>query len=288
MKNYIKLPLVLFVILIFASCNRGQLERQEQQIADLEQQNQQLREEANEKEAAMNEFFEGMLQIRENLTEIKIRQNLITEEARDQENLGQNVRMQIESDLAAINDLMEDNRRRLANLNRQLRNSNVRIEEFELMIADLTSDIENRDSEITRMRQNLEQMQQSNEVLASTIDLLEEEKGTMVEQLNTAWYVYGSERELREHAIIDRRGGLLGIGRTTVIRRNLNTEHFSRLDISEVDELEIPATNPNLLSPHPAESYSIEPNGEDGTSRLIIEDPEQFWSYTRFLVVGTD
>lgn len=293
MREFLKITVFVLAGLVMVSCNQKQLEMQEEQIAALEQENQMLREEAQEKEETVNDFFESLAQIRENLNEIKVRQNLISEETKDKENIGQDVRTQIESDLAAINDLMEDNRKRLAALNRQLRNSNVKIEEFEGMVASLSTDIETKDSEINLLREEMHNLNLSNESLAATIGELEEENTQKLneleqktEQLNTAYYVVGTRKELRDQEIIDRTGGLLGLGRTTVVRSDIDTDSFTRVDITEMEEVNVPASKASLLSLHPEGSYSVE-NTEDNT-KIVIEDPAKFWSNTRYLIVSVE
>ncbi len=293
MREFLKITVFVLAGFVMVSCNQKKLEMQEEQITTLEQENQMLREEALEKEVTVNEFFESLAQIRGNLNEIKVRQNLISEETKDKENIGQDVRTQIESDLAAINDLMEDNRKRLASLNSQLRNSNVKIEEFEGMVSSLSTDIENKDSEITQLREEMHNLNLSNESLTATIDELEvvntqnlSELEQKTEQLNTAYYVVGTNKELRDQEIIDRTGGLLGLGRTTVVKSNVDKESFTRVDITEMEEVNVPGNKANLLSLHPEGSYIVE-NGDD-TTRIIIEDPAKFWSNTRYLIVSVE
>ncbi len=291
MKLFVKLSVIALVAVIMTSCNQKELEAE---IATLSEENEMLRQKAEDKDASLSEFFESMAQIRDNLREIKVRQNLITEETRDREQIGEDVREQIETDLELISNLMEDNRRRLATLNRQIRDSNVKIEEFENIVASLTSDIEDRNTEIIAMRKNIHELNLSNESLAATIDKLEEENTEKlkvieekVEQLNTAYYVFGTRRELQEQEIIDRQGGILGLGRTSVVNSNASKDYFTRLDITQVEKVMIPASKLKLVSPHPVESYIIETNEED-ISQIVIENPEKFWSNTRYLVVSVD
>ena len=280
-------------VFVMASCNQRE-EQLEQEVATLNEELEQLRLESQEKEENIKMFFESMEQIRENLNEIKVKQNLITEETRGQDQVGQDVRKQIESDLEAISNLMEDNRRRLADLNRQLRNSNVKITEFENMVASLTSEIEEKNVEISTLRDNLNELNISNMALAETIEKLEEEKAENLqiieektEQLNTAYFTYGTRDELVDKVIIEKSGGVLGIGRTFLVNSEINPEYFTRLNITQVDKLQVPGKNPRLISQHPDGSYVLEMVDEEG-AQIIIEDPAQFWSTTRYLVVSID
>ena len=295
MKNYVKISVLVLAGIIAVSCNQKQVEEMQGDIKTLTEENEILRQQALEKDENLNEFFQSMTQIRENLTEIKIRQNLISEETRDKDQVGQDVRQQIEEDLTIINDLMDDNRKRLAWLNRQLRDSNVKIEEFETLVAKLTSEIEERNIELSMLRDNMTELNIYNEALAETIDHLEEENKEKIQlieektkQLNAAYFVYGTRNELQEQEIIDRQGGVLGIGRTTVVNSNANKDYFTQVDISQTERVELPNGKLKLVSAHPNDSYIIETNQEHTYSQLVIEDPDKFWSNTRYLVVSID
>jgi len=292
MKKYTIIIAIALVFITLVSCNQKELEQQQETISMLEQENEALKNEAIEKENNINEFFESMNQIRDNLTQIKLKQDIISEETRDKDNIQQNTREQIEADLAIIGELMEDNRRRINNLNRQLRDSNVKVEQFETVIASLKSDIEEKNVEISLMRDNMNNLNISNTQLSAAIDSLEQQNleiNQIVEQkteeLNTAWYVYGTESELREQSIIEKTGGVLGLGKTTVVNSNVSKDYFTRVDISSIEKVFIPGKNPSLLSLHPKDSYVLETNEEEA-SMLFIEDPAKFWSNTRYLIVS--
>jgi cell division protein FtsB len=293
-KSIFKFSLVILAMLVMASCNQQQLESQQEEITQLTEENEMLRKNEAEKEAHLNEFFETMSLIRDNLNEIKVRQNLISEETRDRDQIGPDARQQIEDDLKLISDLMEDNRKRLATLNRQIRDSNVKIKEFETLVASLTSEIEEKNIEISQLRDSMNELNIYNAELTATIDKLEEDNieklqliEEKIEQLNTAYYVFGTRKELQEQEIIDRQGGILGIGRTTVVSSDVNTEYFTRVNISQVDKVMVPASSLKLVSTHPKDSYFVESTEDEGT-QIVIENPEKFWSNTRYLVVSID
>lgn len=256
--------------------------------------NKQLINESEEREADLNDFIESMAMIMDNLNEIKLRQDLISEETRTDDHLGQDVRMQIQEDFKVIGELMEDNRQRLIQLNQQLRNSRIRVTEFEQMVASLTSDVEERNTEISVLRDEMKDLSNSNQQLTATVDSLEEERienlnviEQKTEQLNTAYFVYGTRRELQDQEIIDKKGGLLGIGRTFLVNSNINKDNFTRLNIADVDKVQLPGSSPSLISIHPEDSYFVETDQEEGVL-LVIENPERFWSTTRYLVVRVD
>lgn len=292
MKKYLRITALVLGLLILASCNQKQLEQQEDKIAQLTEEIHILNQKANEKDSSLRGFVESMSQIRENLNEIKVRQNLISEETRDKETLEEDMHAQIESDLDLISELMDDNRRRLAALNQQIRDADIRVEEFETLISSLKDEIEVKVTEISLLHENMEQLNITNENLTATVHQLEEENNQKIqeieektEQLNAAYYVFGTPDELQDREIIDRKGGFLGLGRTTVLSSNINDEYFNKVDITQIENVYIPGQHPSLLSLHPEGSYIIESKEDKDASMIFIEDPEKFWSNTRYLVV---
>jgi hypothetical protein len=144
------------------------------------------------------------------------------------------------------------------------------------------------------LKDNLYDVNQSNEILVATVERLEEdnyEKSNIIEektiQLNTAYYVFGTRRDLLNQEIIDRQGGLLGMGKTTVIKPNIDPNHFYQVDITLVDTVEVPSAKVQLVSTHPNDSYTVHTTA-DKFSQIIIENPAKFWSNTRYMVVSID
>lgn len=291
MKRILLIAVVSVLAFSFTSCKEKELR---EEIAVLTQENQQLREKGFEKDSTITEFFASMNQIKENLDMIKAKQNIISEGTTDKAELKSDVRASIENDLELINRLMEDNRRRINTLNRNLRESNTRLAEFESIIALLNDNVQEKDLEIINLRDNLAKLNVSVEVLTANVDRLENENrekaqviDQKIEQLNTAYYVMGTRKELEEKNVIDRRGGLLGMGRTTVVTSDVPRDHFTRVDLTQLKEVKIHGKNPVIISTHPQDSYKIEPM-DDQTANLKINNADKFWTSTRYLVVRVD
>jgi hypothetical protein len=287
----IKNSIIVILAFFMVSCSQQQLKEEN---AFLKEINEDLRMEARQREADFNDFFDSMASILDNLNMIKVRQNIISEGSRQEDMLGMDFKAQIDSDLEIINELLEDNRNRMAELNRQLGRSNLRLKEFEAMVGNLTKDIEDKNKEIAVLRESMSHLSHSNQMLTKQIDNLEEQnikKNNIIElqnqALNTAWFIFGTRKELQQMEVIERKGGVLGIGRTFSVNNDLNKGHFTRVNILDVDSVYIQGKNPTVLSVHPQDSYYISADGEGGF-QLIIEDPGSFWDTTRYLVVSVD
>jgi len=101
-------------------------------------------------------------------------------------------------------------------------------------------------------------------------------------ELNTAYYVVGSSKDLREKGVLTKEGGIVGIGATEKMRtEGLNKEPFQQIDLSQTSAVMVGAKKARLATPHPHGSYTLENGGE----KLVILDKDEFWSLSKYLVV---
>ena len=94
-------------------------------------------------------------------------------------------------------------------------------------------------------------------------------------QLNTAWYVFGTRKELKEQNIID--GG-------KVLSSNFNKNYFTKIDIRKDKEIKLYSKSAKLLTAHPASSYTLT---RDANKQYVlrITNPQIFWSTSKYLVI---
>lgn len=285
MMKYVTL-LCLSVVIFVAGCNNKKTE-----IENLQQENELLKQQSQEKDSTINSFFDSYNRIEENLAIIKEREDMIRNVAA-QGDVGEDATERINNDIQVINELMEENKRVIANLQKQLKASNMKITEFETTIASLMEQIEMKDAEIVTLRQQLEDMNFEIQTMALTIDTMAvdiaQKRGVIEEQstsLNRAHYVIGTEKELKNDGIIKKEGGFIGIGRTAKLSESFNKKFFTEIDIRKVTSIPIDAKSATLETVHPAGSYKF--IGDDKIERIEITDPHKFWSTSKYLVVVT-
>jgi hypothetical protein len=186
--------------------------------------------------------------------------------------------------------LMEKNRQLIARLNRDIRNSNVKVTEFEKMVARLNDQIQEKEIEIEGLRDELGRMNLRVDYLSATVDTLQEvarERGRIIQEkiseMNTAYYIMGSRRELRDWGVITREGGFLGIGRTNRLRTDFDHSNFTMIDITLAREITIAGKEPLFITTHPEGTWEYKV--EDDVTYLVILDPVKFWSASRYLVI---
>ncbi|MEL7341005.1 MAG: hypothetical protein AAGM67_10995, partial [Bacteroidota bacterium] len=234
--NNLRISLLALIIAAttLVACNGDKL-------AELEKRNKALNEQTALQDSLLNDFMTSFNTFEDNLTMIKEKENLIAMETADQE-LAPDQKERILTDIQMINDLLDQNRDLIAELTQKVEGNDGKIREFGRMVSRLKGDLESRDQEINTMKEELvalnfekealhlkvDTLQINNERLvalstdqAQTIEQKEEVLAQQVDEinqqtarLNRAFYVVGTEKELKEMNVLEKQGGLIGIGRT--------------------------------------------------------------------------
>lgn len=95
-------------------------------------------------------------------------------------------------------------------------------------------------------------------------------------QLNTAYYVFGTKKELKQQNILSN-GEIL-------TKANFDKSYFTKIDIRNTTTIPLQSKSTELLSKHPAGSYTMLKDSK-GEYTLKITNPSDFWSLTRYLVI---
>lgn len=235
-----------------------------------------------EQAAALDSFFRAMNDIQANLDEIREKEKMI---ARDTARGDVNSRKdQITRDIQEIYDLMVLNKQRLASARKNLKDANLQIASMQTTIDQLNTTLATRESEIVVLKDDLEKKNLELSNLSMNYQELEQESNAKTEQLNTAYYAFGSKKELESQGVISTEGGVIGLGKTVKLSSTPNTEYFTQIDLTKVSEIQLSAKKAKVVSSHPTGSYRID--GVDGRAdKLVITNPTQFWSLSKYLVV---
>jgi FtsZ-binding cell division protein ZapB len=131
------------------------------------------------------------------------------------------------------------------------------------------------------------QLKEANVQLASEREVLTADRETLVTEQNTVYWVAGSKAELLAAGIIEQRGGMLGIGRTLVLSRTIDTEDFEAVDRRTLGELPLPDSTKSyrIVSPNDLAGLDSPPVGGKFKGSMRISAPETFWRPSRFLVL---
>jgi len=232
--------------------------------------------------AALDSFFRAMNDIQANLDEIREKEKMI---AKDTAKGDVNSRKdKITSDIQAIYDLMVLNKQRLASAKKNLKDANLQMASMQTTIDQLNATLVTREGEITMLKDDLMKKDLELSNLSMTYDEAVQESDAKTVQLNTAYYAYGTSKELEKQGIITKEGGVIGIGKTAKMSEQPNTEYFTQVDITKVNEIQLSSKEAKVITTHPAGSYRIE-GADDRADKLVITDATKFWSVSKFLVV---
>jgi len=283
--KFLKATFFLSVITLLFACNTDELEKK---IADLEAEKIEANGNLEGKEELIVDFMASMNEIQANLSTIKERENIITARF-DKGNMEMNSSMKddIIGDIDLINNLLLENKEKMQALQSKFRQSekesNLKIAELETMIENLVKQMELKDGEIATLHTQLAEANKQLMVMFDEYNNRLEELGNKEDVINTAYYCYGSTKELKEQGVISKKGGFIGIGKTAQLSDDFNKEYFTQIDISVTKEIDIASSEINLLTNHSTESYRIE--GEEGARKLVIVDSESFWASSKYLVI---
>ncbi|MBN1338018.1 MAG: hypothetical protein JXA03_01770, partial [Bacteroidales bacterium] len=284
---------IMLTLPFILSCNQKKIEQ-------LELRNDSLVNQANLKEASINEFLAAFNEIQGNLDSIKATEMIITEATGGKTELKKAQKDQINEDINKIYELLLENKQKVASLKKQLGNTNFQIGELEKMIDNLGKEIEVKDAEIeqlradlekmnikiTKLTQDVEELTEENEIKSGKIREQAEEIENQTIELNTGFYVVGGKKELMDSNVITKEGGFIGIGASKVIRQDFNEGLFKKIDIREFKKLNMTGKKVEIVSTHPAESYTLA--GDKGNWVLQIKDYKAFWKSSKYLVVVSD
>ena len=196
---------------------------------------------------------------------------------------------QIRQNIRTISQAMQHNRELIAKLRKQVRESNVRGEQLRAAIESFAAQLQEKDVQLQQLRTELQAkdiriVELDNEVanLNTDVSTLKDESASKSEtisaqdkQINTAWYVFGTKKELQGQNIYNK---------GKVLQSNFNKNYFTKIDIRVDKEIKLFSKDAKMLTAHPASSYTLT---QDNNKQYVlrITNPQVFWSTSKYLVV---
>jgi predicted nucleic acid-binding Zn-ribbon protein len=248
----------------------------------------------NRRDSSINSFLSSFNEIEHNLDSIARKQNSISLRVQREGELGTNAKNRINSEIAVINDLMQQNRKKIGELNQKLKGSSTTIIQFQKLMNTLDKQIINKDKELQELNKKLLSLNAQVKQLKTSVDTLtittasqSETINSQITSLHTAYYLIGNSKDLKTMKVLNNTGGLLGIGKTSKLNSNFDNNNFIRIDYTTVTSFPLNSKNVKIITTHPNDSYILQKENNIYTA-LFIAQPEKFWSVSKYLVIITD
>ena len=263
-------------------CNNGKNDSAAQNTAQADSLNgiiAQKDSEINDLMGTLNEIEEGFQQISEAEHRVSL--------AKDGE--GVNKKQKLKEDIQFIADRMKQNRELIAKLQKQLANGTLKGAQLQKTIEGLQKQLEEKDAQLQTLREELDKKDIHIAALDETVNNLNTKTNRLTaesnqktetinaqdKQIHTAWYVFGTKKELKEQSIIQDGKVMTG---------NFNKNYFTKVDIRNLSEIKLYSKSAKLLTTHPSSSYSLVRDANKQYT-LRITYSQIFWSTSKYLVV---
>ena len=236
--------------------------------------------EINDMMSTLNQIQEGFRQI----TEAENRVNIVKDGERTDK------AQQIRENIEFISNTMKHNRELIEKLRQQVRESSLKGDQLKGTIETMIKQLDEKDQQLQQLRAELDSKNIHINELDEQITNLNKNVTTLTEetkqktqtisnqdkQLNTAWFVFGTKKELKEQHILQKGD--------KVLQSNFNKSYFTKIDIRVDKEIKIYSKSAKILTMHPSSSYTLQ---QDANKQYVlrITNPDIFWSTSKYLVI---
>ena len=276
---------ILFVMCCMATivaCKNSKTPEPQQNIV----QNDSLQKIIEQRDNEINDMMGILNDVEEGFRAISKAEDRVTI-AKDGE--GADKQEQIRENIQFIQQRMERNRSLIAKLQQHMRESSFKSEELKRTVSNLIKQLEEKDDQLKQLRAELAAKDIHIAELDQTISNLntnvsdlktESEQKTQTidsqdKQLNTAWFAFGTKKELKSQNILVK---------GKVLQGNFNKSYFTKIDIRVDKEIKLYSKSAKLLTMHPSSSYTLTTDAKDQYV-LRITNPQIFWSTSKYLVI---
>lgn len=202
---------------------------------------------------------------------------------------GVNQKQQLKENIAFIAKKMKQNKALIAKLKQQMQNGDIKSEALKKTINNLVKQLAEKDQQLQQLRVELDakdihisELDETINNLNTNVSNLTTESAAKSEtisaqdkQLNTAWFVFGTKKELKEQHILEGK---------RVLQSSFNKDYFTKIDIRVDKVIKLYSRSATILTSHPAGSYTLD---RDANKQYVLKitNPQIFWSTSKYLVV---
>ena len=292
-KNFLlsALALASLGLFVLSGCDYGKSDEEYQSSYDS------LMMEKSKTEASLNDMLSLINEVEGNLAQLTEAEQMIQVDAANGE-LSASTKDRIRSQIQALSATLEENKAKLNAQAEKLRKSNInisaldkkladlqnRLTQKEQVIADLSAQLEGLKTTVAQQDSLIGDLNESARVNETTIALQDQKIARQESELYTAYYCFGTQKELKDQKILSG-GGLFSSMK--VLPDGFNKGYFNAIDTRNVKTIELFAPKARVRTNNPSSSYRFDTDG-DGNKILHITDPEAFWAAGKYLVIEVE
>ncbi|MDR0971336.1 MAG: hypothetical protein LBM25_03015 [Bacteroidales bacterium] len=281
--------LSIFTLIVMVGCNN-----EKERMAREKQLQDSFAQVLSQKDSKLDELFMELNMIDSSLSSINTKYTAVANIANVSGEITKNTKLSIADNIIKLTALLETNKEKVKNINSKLskagkenanlkafiQNLELRIQEQEEQIQALNAELAKKNAKIESLNKNVEDLDSKNKMKDAQILKIEDEK-------NAAYFYIGTKKELLNKKLIDRKGGFIGLGRTSVLADEPDYSALTKIDIRNTQEIPLTGKKIKIITSHPETSYSLEGEEKRPTS-LRITNPDLFWRATRCLIIMID
>lgn len=255
---------------------------------ELTAQNATLTAELTEKNMALEQAIQSIANIQEGFRVINEAEGRVSVQAQGGEGISDEER--VKEDILFIQKKMEANRKQIEQLEKKLKASGIEASSLRKVISNLQKELDEKVARIAVLQAELAEkdiriaeLDKAVATLTGDVNALQkvsDEQQEVIEQqvvkLNTAWYVFGTAKELKEQNIL-KSGDVMS-------STDFNKNYFTEIDVRVDRVFPLYAKNAKLMTVHPEGSYEFVKDA-DKQLTLNVLDFEAFWSVSRYMVI---
>jgi len=292
-KGVVRTSVIAFIILVVAGIIVFLLYRGEHNklLNLMETQKTSLTDQVTARDSVISLWVTTFDDIQKNITLIKEKEKLITVNSSNAE-ISNDKKRQVLEDIKTINTLLEQNKKKIASLNAQLKKSGGTIKVLQTKISELEATMKQNEDEISELKTSLvnkkfevEQLNTKVIVMQDTIAKKDEKISTQTYEMNKAFYVCGTYKELKAKGLLTKEGGFIGLGRTESLTGKFPNDSFVEIDLTQLKLIPVNSKSAKLISDHPAGSYEFIRDKDKKIESLEIKDPALFWKASKYAVI---
>lgn len=273
---------MVLCVAVLASCTNVKREK------ELTARNDSLTVALNEKNVALDQAMQAIADIQEGFRVINEAEGRVAIQSQGAEGITDAQRLK--EDILFIQQKMADNRKQIEDLQKKLKAGGAETANLRKVLANLQKELEAKvasiaalQSDLARKNIRIAELDSAVVMLTGDVNALQEITDAQQEvieqqitQLNTAWYVYGTAKELKEQNIL-KDGKVLS-------STEFNKNYFTEIDVREDKVFPLYAKRAKLLTAHPEGSYEFVKDEEKLLTFRIV-DADAFWSVSRYMVI---